>query len=345
MRRTRFGDLSLTDPFFASFKDDYPEFPRWFTRKRDESAWVMQRNDQLVAFLYTKIEEGPVNDVDPPMPMARRLKVGSFKVDAHGTRLGERLIKKCLDEAISAGVTQVYVTIFKRHASLVSLLTRYGFVVTGTKPHEPESELVLTKYITEVSGDIIKDYPLIVAKGHRAYLLAIYPQYHSEMFPESILNNESVDILTDCSHTNSIHKIYVCSMDLAGLLPGDILVMYRTTDRQGPARFRSVATSLCVVEDVRPKSDFPDASAFAAYCSDYSVFSSQKLKQLWLNRKRLYAVRMTYNAALRHRLTRMHLMDAVNIDDSVHWDFVRLTSGQLHRIAKDGDISDSIIVY
>ena len=34
------------------------------------------------------------------MPEAKRLKVGTFKIDAHNTKLGERFVKKIVDKAI-----------------------------------------------------------------------------------------------------------------------------------------------------------------------------------------------------------------------------------------------------
>lgn len=82
--------------------------------------------------------------------------------------------------------------------------------------------------------------------------MSIYPDYHTRMLPDSILNNESHDLIQDVSHTNSIHKIYLCAMEgTSNFKPGDIIVTYRTTDRQGPARYRSVITSVCVVEEYK----------------------------------------------------------------------------------------------
>lgn len=40
-----------------------------------------------------KIEEGPVTDILPLIVDKRILKLGTFKVNPHGTRLGERFLK------------------------------------------------------------------------------------------------------------------------------------------------------------------------------------------------------------------------------------------------------------
>ena len=104
----------------------------------------------------------------------------------------------------------------------------------------------------ELSNDQLKDYPLISLKDKRKFLLSIYPKYHTKLFPDSILNNEEsykYNLVKDVSYTNSIHKIYICFMpDVASLRKGDLIAIYRTNDYQGPARYRSVVTSICEVE-------------------------------------------------------------------------------------------------
>ena len=45
------------------------------------------------------------------------------------------------------------------------------------------------------------------------YVLSINPEYHTKLFPDSILTNElKYDLIQDVSETNSIYKIYVCWM-------------------------------------------------------------------------------------------------------------------------------------
>ena len=91
----RFAEVNLSQPFFDSLKADYVEFPNWFARKANEMAYVF-RNDrgEIDGFLYLKREDGPLVDVEPHLPPANRLKVGTLKINAHGTRLGERFVKK-----------------------------------------------------------------------------------------------------------------------------------------------------------------------------------------------------------------------------------------------------------
>src|SRR5207253_1203227 len=68
VKRALFGRVNLKDPFFDSFRADYPDFEHWFNRKADETAYVCTSDsEQIVAFLYIK-REGPeenYGDIQP----------------------------------------------------------------------------------------------------------------------------------------------------------------------------------------------------------------------------------------------------------------------------------------
>ena len=96
----KFRDIDLMDSFFTSLKEDYPKFEDWFKQKSEDNAeaYVQYNNGNLQAFLYLKDESNVIlEDVTPKRPVCKRLKVGTFKIDAHKTKLGERFIKKILD--------------------------------------------------------------------------------------------------------------------------------------------------------------------------------------------------------------------------------------------------------
>jgi hypothetical protein len=231
----KFADINLLDPFFDSLKNDYKEFESWFIRKSDESAFVLESETGIEAFLYLKKEEGEVKDVEPNLPPALRLKVGTFKVNPHGTRLGERFIKKIFDYAINGKYEQTYVTIFSKHSALVDIFFKYGFETIGEKTTDNGTELVLLKDFKNIQDGILSNYPKFTTSNANKYLLAIYPEFHTRLFPDSILNNESFNVIHDVSHTNSIHKVYICVMDVKALQRGDLLLIYRTGDGKGAA--------------------------------------------------------------------------------------------------------------
>ena len=156
------------------------------------------------------------------------------------------------------------------------LFEKYGFEYEGNKLSKSGKEGVYVKRFDKVSGDICKDYPFIKTEDVEKYLLAIYPRYHTVMFPDSKLHNESDNLIRDVSHTNSIHKIYVCSMGIEVLNKGDIVVLYRTA-AGGSAEYSSVATSLCVVEEVHHQDDFNNFDDFYQYACKYSIFDKADL--------------------------------------------------------------------
>lgn len=97
----RFNEIDLSDSFFESLKSDYPGFEDWFRKKDTEEVLVQYADEGLQAFLYLKDESGLTPEgINPPLPAKKWLKVGTFKIDAHRTRLGERFIKKIMDFAI-----------------------------------------------------------------------------------------------------------------------------------------------------------------------------------------------------------------------------------------------------
>lgn len=346
IQHKKFKDIDLTDSFFNSLRADYHGFNDWFARKSEEKAYVLYNdNSKLEAFLYLKFEEGPITDVDPIINCNKALKIGTLKINPHGTRLGERFIKRALDLAINEHADGLYVTVFEKHSTLVTLLFTYGFKIYGDKGSTVNKELVLWKSLLDVSGDILLDYPRIIRRGKKKYLLAIFPKYHTRLFPDSILKNERFDVIEDVSHTNSIQKVYVSfAPGVSNLSRGDLVVIYRTTDKDGLAKYRSVATSICVVEEVKVKSEFSNESDFVQYCNKFSVFTPSELADFYLKQKRLTVIKMTYNIALRKRLTRERLINEVGLEPKERWTFMELTDNQFDLILARGDAHESLII-
>lgn len=343
----KFSSISLADPFFDNLKKDYKGFEDWFKGKanKDDSAFVLyDKNNNLQGFLYLKDESEEIDEtIVPPMKKKKRLKVGTFKIDAHSTRLGERFIKKIMDKGIYEGYEEAYVTVFPKQDKLIWLLKTYGFKEYGTKGDEQ----VLVKDFTTCEGDLLKDYPLIQTKGKRKFLLSIYPLFHTPLFSDSILKNEvrnSEDLVKDVSFSNSIHKIYICFMPkTANLRKGDLLAIYRTNDGMGLARYRSVVTSICQVEEVKTKVDFTSIEDYLHYCSSYSIFTMDDLR-MWYRKDSLVVIKMTYNVALAKRITRGMLLDEAEISPTLYWGFFQLTDNQFEYILKKGNVNENFII-
>lgn len=341
-----FKDINLDDVFFDSLKQDYSEFNNWFGKKagNNEHAFTLYEDTKLMAFLYLKIENEIDETITPKFEDKRRLKVGTFKIDAHGTKLGERFVKKILDVAVVKRIDEIYVTIFDKHQPLITLLKTFGFYEYGTKATSNGKELVLLKKLFNLKNDILKDYPVVQTECKNIYGLSIRPEYHTKLFSDSILKNESVDILKDVSHTNSIHKIYICAMkNVQSFNNGDVLLIYRTNDGQGAARYRSVITSVCVVEEVLNINNFNTEDKFIKYCEPYSIFSVDELRRFYRTKKYPFIIKMTYNVAFKRRVTNGQLIDEFGIAPD-YWGVFSLTNEQFKKIIKAGDVDESIII-
>lgn len=343
----KFKDIDLEDSFFDSLKSDYTEFSEWFCKKAENNALIhFDKDGRLNGFLYLKVEDEDL-DIDPPQKKALRLKVGTMKIDAHGTRLGERFIKKIFDFALLKSVNEIYVTIFDKHESLTNLFLKYNFSKIGLKHSNNGSENVLSRIMN--GANVIANYPFInYENSTNIYFLSIYPEYHSRLFPDSILKTEnSNNIVKDISHTNSIHKIYIAGMrGMENLKTGDILVIYRTAENGLPAKYSAVFSSICVIEESKNIHDFTNYESFYEYCKKYSIFTEDELAKIYREKKYKYIIKMTYNLALTKRIVRAELikMGIMSNDKSFYNGFGELDFKQLIDIFNESSSNESIIV-
>jgi hypothetical protein len=305
----------------------------------------MNDRGEIDGFLYLKPENEGVPEAVPPLSPKARLKVGTFKIDAHKTKLGDRFVKKLFDHAMAANVEEVYATIFEKHVGLCKLLAKYGFKQVATKTTHNGTELVLTRKMSWQGDLIIENYPLIRLHFGDKYLLALYPKYHTKLLPDSKLINEGPDIISDISPSNSIQKIYLAGLSGAeNLKCGDALVIYRTTDNKGPAHYRSVATSACVVDSVKQISDYATEELFLQYCMPFSIFTEAELKDLYRTRKYPVILTFTYNISFPKRVTRKILIEDVGLDPDIRWTCLNITDNQFLAILKKGLVNENFVV-
>lgn len=346
LRYVSFRDFDHNDTFFSSLKQNYKEFSNWLAKKAsdNEYAYVLYGEEGIDGFMYLKVEDA-VDDVVPPLPKGRHLKIGTFKFNARGTLRGQRFLKKVFDFAIKEKVDDIYVTVFAEHESLINMFKAYGFQIHGVKETPNGKEYVFVRMLNMITGDIFKDYPVVVSKGKSKYMLGIYPKYHTRLFPDSILNNEDSNIVEDVSHANSIHKVYLCAMrGVMNMHRGDVMLIYRTSDGLGPARFRAVATSVCVIEEVRHIREFSSLEEFLYYCSKYSIFTQDELISFYRTQRYPFIIKFTYNIAFNRRPNRATLIDDVGLNESDYWGFMSLNDTQFTRILELGKVDESLVV-
>jgi hypothetical protein len=313
VRRVHFGQVDLHSGFFQSFREDYAgaAFDRWFNRKADEPAYVCYEGADLVAFLYLKVEGSGENygDIEPRFRPKRRLKIGTFKVELNGYKLGERFLKIIFDNALRQKVDEIYVTIFGHtidQQRLIGLLQDFGFREHGKKINSYGDELVYVRDMTPRfnAQDPKLTFPY-VSRSARTFVVPIYPQYHTTLLPDSILRTESpADFIEQEPHRNAIRKVYVSRSYFRDLRLGDTIVFYRTG-----GYYKSVATTLGIVEDVYRA--IRDEEHFVSLCRKRSVFLDKELRDQWNYKRgnRPFIVGFLYAYSFPKRPTLKELID------------------------------------
>jgi len=283
VKKQYFGEVNIEDKFFDSFRNDYAGFDKWFNKKSDEISYVCYHENNLSAFLFLKLEDENENymDISPVFEKKRRLKIGTFKVIVNGYKIGERFLKIIFDNAFQQKVDEIYVTIFDKtddQLRLIELIEKWGFILHGIKTTSNGQEKVFVRAFKRNDRVDIKNpkltYPFI-SKESNIFIVPIYPEYHTELFPDSILNTESPkDYVENEPHRNALSKVYISRSHERNLNSGDIIVFYRTG-----GKYAGVATTIGVVESVI--ADIKDESQFMALCRKRSVFTDKELKENW----------------------------------------------------------------
>ena len=342
IRKELFGDIDVHNSFFDSFRPDYDGFDKWFAGKCDEEAYVCRtdKND-ILGFLYLKTEDETedYSDIMPTFSLGRRLKVGTFKVEASGFRLGERFVKIIFDNAIERNLSEIYVTLFKDRPELTALydlLIRWGFFEYGTKNTNGKKETVLVKKLGayDATKTVVANFPNL-KRDSAKMILPIAPQFHTSLFPDSKLNTE-IDYIKNVPHRYALQKVYVSWAPEKNLNPGDLIVFYRMGDTW-PKKYRSVITTIGVIDDVVP--DFKDKDDFLKQCQNRSVFSQTDLEDFWNNhRYNLKVLKFVYVKSLSRRLTLDWLQQQGMVEQNQGpRPFTRISDDQFNLILRESD--------
>lgn len=283
VKKAFFGNINIDDEFFTSFIEDYKEFKNWFNKKSDNISYICDIDSSIKAFLYLKVEDinsEPYSDIEPKFEPKKRLKIGTFKVTSTGYKLGERFLKIIFDNAIANKVEEIYVTIFdnrEEQKRLINLLEEWGFVFWGIKKTQNGTENV---YIKDFSKKIDrenpqKSYPFISLKENQKFIVPIRPEYHTELFPDSILNNESAnDFIENEPHRNALKKVYISRSYNRNLKKGDLVIFYRTG-----GNYAGVVSTIGIIQNVITK--IRDENHFVELCRKRSIFGDDELREWW----------------------------------------------------------------
>lgn len=360
VHKSYFGEVNLGDSFFDSFKEDYPEFETWFRKKSNEPVYIStSESGDILAFLYLKVEDATENysDIDPIFSQKnKRLKIGTFKVSLNGFKLGERFLKIVFDNAIQQKVEEIYVTIFDRRDEqkrLINLLEEWGFTQWGIK--KSTNELVYARNFSQ-NFDINhpkKTYPFISLKeNNNAFIVPIRPDYHTELLPDSILRTESPEnFKEDKPHRNAISKVYISRSLERGIKKGDIILFYRTAEKDKYAKYSALITTIGIVDDVFL--DISNENEFILKAGKRSIFSEEELRKWWNHNHKLRPFLInflhvySFTPEQRKNLIRKELLDMKILtgEENELRGLKPITKEQLITIIKKAGINESYFIY
>lgn len=350
VRRSYFGDLDISDSFFDSFKKDYAGFEKWFNKKADEESYVCFGDEhEILAFLYLKVEGQDENytDIEPRFLPKKRLKIGTFKVISNGYKLGERFLKIIFDNAIRNSVDEIYVTIFNNTSEqerLSDLLQEWGFYHHGIKRSASGIEQV---YVRDFTPSFYQKNPCLTypyaSQAQRKFIVPIYPDYHTELLPDSILRTEKPEnFIENRPNRNAISKVYISRSIERNLNVGDIIIFYRTKSG-GPAHFTSVTTTLGIVQNVI--TEIPTLDDFIKLCRRRSVFTDEELA-IWWNynpRNRPFIVNFLYLYSFPKRLN-LQALKELKIIDSAPRGFEPLSDESFMKLMENSNVKRRFII-
>jgi len=280
-------NLNLDDPFFDSLKKEYPDFISWFKKisREGRKCYVYMRKKVISALLILKTEKEAIA-CRPPLPENLRLKLCTFKSEPSGYRLGELFIKIAARYCVQNNINEMYLTYFPKEegASFIKLLSEYGFQERGRKTNGesvylkrlvPDPEICPRLSKVDIGGQF---YPSFYdGEDVKKFMIPIRPKYHDRLFddyesgaqrsPSNGPVNKSNQFNVE---GNAISKAYLCHAPITKISEGDLLLFYRSHDRQE-------LTTIGVVEAVYRMNN---AQKIAETVSNRTVYSYDEIEEM-----------------------------------------------------------------
>jgi predicted RNA-binding protein len=232
-----------------------------------------------------KSGEESYSEISPIFKPKKRLKIGTLKVTGNGYKIGERFLKTIFDNALLFQVEEIYVTIFDKRPEqeqLIEMLEEWGFYKHGIKSTPNGDELVYVREFSKILPVNLENPKLtfpFFSRQTDKYLIKIEPQYHTELFPDSINTREDKAKYTENEpHRNRISKVYISHSFDRNLKSGDIVIIYRIGETS-PKTHSSTVTSICIVESVN--NNFKDFDDFFNSCNRRTMISKSDLQTKW----------------------------------------------------------------
>lgn len=237
-------NFDISQDFFDSLRNSYDGFNDWYKKAAEaqRKCWYISENNHLIAIcIYKEENDVQITDKGKIIP-GRILKLCTFKVDPRyrGRKIGERILyiafKYCKDNHYK----WIYLSAMgNEQKSLIGLCEEYGFSLVGKyngddvylKPMTPDEEDTLSAL--EYNK---KYYPYYIdTDSIQKFIIPIQPQYHNDLFADisdtaaGLFKSDYTMYSPQC---NTIKKAYLCHSSCKQIKSGDIILFYRSGDRQ-----------------------------------------------------------------------------------------------------------------
>lgn len=271
----------LSGEFFNSLRHGYVGFDHWFRKKarEDRRAWVYRGDDGQIAALciYAVQTDEAINDAQERLA-GDALKLCTFKVgeQVRGRKIGELFLKAAFRYASECACEHVFThTDASEHDYLTRLLEDFGFSPRGTYGNDA----VLVKAHPRVAPEAGDTAPLEYARRYfphyrrdntvQKFIVPIRPQYHDILLPDYNPHQGRLFVVQN-NAGNAIKLAYLCHAPTSSIVPGDVLLFYRTIDEKA-------VTSVGIVDNFKT---LQDAAEIASLVSRRTVYSLSEIEEM-----------------------------------------------------------------
>lgn len=272
---------SLSDQFFDSLRKGYDGFDEWFRKKArgDRRAWIYRGDDgQLAALCIYDVQTGEIiNDAQQRLD-GDALKLCTFKVgeQVRGRKIGELFLKAAFRYASERACEHVFThTNATEHDYLIRLLEDFGFSRQGTYRNDD----VLVKAHPRMAPEAGDIAPIEYARRYfphyrhdktvQKFIVPIQPRYHDILLPDYSPQQGRLFGIQN-SAGNAIKLAYLSHAQTNSIVPGDVLLFYRTIDEKA-------VTSVGVVDNFKT---LQRAEEIASLVSRRTVYSQREIEAM-----------------------------------------------------------------
>ena len=322
-------NLEINDRFFDSLREDYDgkKFNEWFKKicQEGRDCWALLEDDKILALTIYKEEFESADSSKIPTPT---LKLSTFKVsdEISGKKIGELMLKLSFWYSIKNHLKSIYLTAYPDKGYLINVLDDFGFHKIDKKGNE---DILMKLMIPPEASDsdfstlqyAIDYYPNFKDGSYiNKFIIPIQPQFHDKLFPDVKGRQRTIaEYTSPIPEGNTIKKAYLCNSRTKQITEGDLILFYRSQDRQE-------ITSIGIVErTVNTK----NISKIISNVSNRTVYSINEISTL--AKKDVLVIIFRHQGNYNRPISLSTLQDEINIKGPIqtirkisHDDYLRI---------------------